>query len=519
MAKKQLVFIMTDTQRFDMCSCYGKNKGLETPNIDALAASGVRYERAYTTQPVCGPARSGLFTGTYPAWNGSWANGMALGDNVKTIGQRLRDNGYHCAYIGKWHLDGTDYFGNGFCPDGWDEEYWYDMRRYLEEMSEDERIMSRAAKSMTLTQIPEEFTYGYKVMKRALNFMERYKDEDYLLVVSFDEPHAPFLCPPPFDTMYKDFEFPKDPAVYDTLGGKPGYQKVWAAQKGPQTDRDAVRIKEQFYFGCNAYVDTLIGRVAEAAPENALLMYTSDHGDLLQSHCLFAKGPACYDAVARIPLIIRNPQGIKGGVYDRGPVSHISICPTIMEYFDLPVPRVLQGESILNTTLDPDASAPQYVFYEFTRFEQDHDFYGGFQPMRVCTDARYKLAINLMSEDELYDLEQDPYECCNLIHDPAYAKDRDRLHDALIERMYVHRDPFRGWYWMNRPWRTDAPEPSWFDRGWTRQRENEEYEPRQLDFVNGIEMVHAQRFKVNNGNFSYASLQEMIDFLRDYDRK
>ena len=151
MAKKQLVFIMTDTQRFDMCSCYGKNKGLETPNIDALAASGVRYERAYTTQPVCGPARSGLFTGTYPAWNGSWANGMALGDNVKTIGQRLRDNGYHCAYIGKWHLDGTDYFGNGFCPDGWDEEYWYDMRRYLEEMSEDERIMSRAAKSMTLT--------------------------------------------------------------------------------------------------------------------------------------------------------------------------------------------------------------------------------------------------------------------------------------------------------------------------------------------------------------------------------
>ena len=85
MANKQLVFIMTDTQRFDMCSCYGRNKGLETPNIDALAASGVRYERAYTTQPVCGPARSGLFTGTYTAWNGSWANGMALGDNVKTI--------------------------------------------------------------------------------------------------------------------------------------------------------------------------------------------------------------------------------------------------------------------------------------------------------------------------------------------------------------------------------------------------------------------------------------------------
>ena len=90
--KKQLVFIMTDTQRWDMVSCY-KETGLSTPCLDALAADGVRFERAYTTQPVCGPARAGLFTGTYPSWNGSWANGMALGDNVKTIGQRLSDNG------------------------------------------------------------------------------------------------------------------------------------------------------------------------------------------------------------------------------------------------------------------------------------------------------------------------------------------------------------------------------------------------------------------------------------------
>ena len=131
--KKQLVFIMTDTQRWDMVNCY-RETGLSTPCIDRLAASGVRYERAYTTQPVCGPARSGLFTGLYPSSNGSWANCMALGDNVHTIGQRLHDNGISTAYIGKWHLDGSDYFGNGICPDGWDPDYWYDMRRYLEEL-------------------------------------------------------------------------------------------------------------------------------------------------------------------------------------------------------------------------------------------------------------------------------------------------------------------------------------------------------------------------------------------------
>ncbi len=515
--KKQLVFIMTDTQRYDMVSCY-KDTGLKTPCIDALAASGVRYERAYTAQPVCGPARSALFTGLFPACNGSWGNSMALGDNVKTVGQRLHDNGFRCAYIGKWHLDGCDYFGNGICPDGWDEDYWYDMRRYLEEKTEDERIMSRLPQMMDFTQVPEDFTYGAQVLKRAKDFMERYKDEDYLLVVSFDEPHFPFLCPPPYDDMYKDFEFPKNPAVYDTLEGKPSYQKVWAAER-LQPDRENLKIKQAHFFGCNSYVDELIGQVVDAAPRDAMIMYTSDHGDLLQSHCLFAKGPAAYDDVTRIPFIIRHPAG-QVGVYDKGPISHIAVTPTILEYFGVPIPRQLQGESILQTALDLDAPAAQYAFMEFNRFELDHDHYGGFQPMRAVTDGRYKLSINLMSEDEFYDLEKDPYECVNLIDDPAYAAKRDRLHDALCDRMCRDRDPFRGYYWECRPWRKDAPAPNWRYRGYTRQRENEEYEPRQLDFVNGLPMVRPQRLKVSmtDGVQHAKSLQELVDYLRTYDK-
>ena len=403
--KKQLVLIMTDTQRYDMVNCY-KQTGLKTPCIDRLAAHGVRYERAYTAQPVCGPARSALFTGLFPACNGSWANGMALGDNVKTVGQRLHDHGFHCAYIGKWHLDGTDYFGNGICPDGWDKEYWYDMRTYLEELTEDERIMSRVPQTMELTHLDESFTYGARVAKRALYFMRRYQDEDYLLVVSFDEPHFPFLCPPPYDEMYRDYEFPKNPAVYDTLEGKPSYQKVWAAER-PQPDREALKIKQQHFFGCNSYVDALIGRVAEAVPDTAMILYTSDHGDLLQSHSLFAKGPAAYDDVARIPFIIRHPQGMRG-VYTKGPVSHIDVTPTILDYFSVPKPNQLPGQSLLPTALDLAAEASPYVFLEFNRFELDHDHYGGLQLMRAVTDKRYKLSVNLLSEDEFYNLERIP---------------------------------------------------------------------------------------------------------------
>lgn len=116
---RQIILIMTDTQRKDMLGCYG-NAEIKTPNLDKLASEGLRFERAYTCSPVCGPARSALFTGTYPHTNGSWGNSMPLGANIKTVGQRLRDRGIHTAYIGKWHLDGSDYFGLGHCPDGWD---------------------------------------------------------------------------------------------------------------------------------------------------------------------------------------------------------------------------------------------------------------------------------------------------------------------------------------------------------------------------------------------------------------
>ena len=193
---------------------------------------------------------------------------------------------------------------------------------------------------------------------------DSYKDEDYLLVVSFDEPHFPFLCPPPYDDMYKDYEFPKNPAVYDTLEGKPSYQKVWAAERW-QGDRENLKIRQAHFFGCNSYVDELIGKVVDAAPKDAMIMYTSDHGDLLQSHCLFAKGPAAYDDVTRIPFIIRHPKG-KVGVYDKEPVSHISVTPTILEYFGVPIPRQLQGESILNTALDLEANAAEYTFMELS---------------------------------------------------------------------------------------------------------------------------------------------------------
>lgn len=107
------------------------------------------------------------------------------------------------------------------------------------------------------------------------------------------------------------------------------------------------------------------------------------------------------------------------------------------------MPQMVNGERVND-----------YVFMEFGRYETDHDGFGGYQPMRAVFDGRYKLSINLLSTDELYDLKADPDELINCIDDPAYRAIRNQLHDALLNEMYRTRDPFRGYYWERRPWRT-----------------------------------------------------------------
>jgi uncharacterized sulfatase len=487
---------MTDTQRTDMLGCYG-NPDMKTPNLDRLAASGIRFDSAYTCQPVCGPARSALFTGTYPHGNGSWGNSMALGDNVRSLGRRLSDNGVHAAYIGKWHLDGGDYFGLGRCPDGWDPEYWYDMRCYLEELSPEDRLRSRSPELNRDPNLSEDFTYGHRVSSRAVEFIESHADEDFFLVVSYDEPHHPFVCPEPYSSMYDGYELPKSANVWDTLEGKPEHQRVWAGD-ALAGDRDSIRIANRDFFGCNSFVDYEIGRVldaVDASAGDAMVIYTADHGDMLQSHCLTGKGPAMYDEITRIPLLVRRPDVGASAAATGNPVSHIDLAPTILEHFSVPIPQALHGRSLLPALADPSRRVNDHIFMEFGRYEIDHDGFGGFQPIRCVYDGRHKLSVNLLSDDELYDLESDPGEMTNLIGSPDYARIRNQLHDVLLDWMNRSRDPFRGYYWERRPWRDDARPATWDYTGMTRQREEEEYEPRQLDYATGLEMREATRPK------------------------
>ncbi|MEU2433294.1 sulfatase/phosphatase domain-containing protein [Streptomyces sp. NPDC007861] len=197
---------------------------------------------------------------------------------------------------------------------------------------------------------------------------------------------------------------------------------------------------------------------------------------------------------ARIPLVVRLPGSTAPGMVGPHPVSHIDLAPTVLEHLGVPVPDFLPGRGLAPALADPDHRVNEAVFVEFGRYEVDHDGFGGFQPMRGIHDGRHKLVVNLLSDDELYDLESDPGEMRNLITDPAHTRIRDGLHDRLLAWMNDTRDPFRGSCWERRPWRTDAREATWAYDGMTRQRPDDPgCQPRMLGYTTGLEMTETVR--------------------------
>ncbi|NOU35522.1 MAG: sulfatase-like hydrolase/transferase [Kiritimatiellaceae bacterium] len=500
MKKRKIVLIMTDTQRADMVSCYG-NPAMRTPCLDRLAAGGARFEKAYTCQPVCGPARIALFTGTWPHLNNGWANSLVPDFKTRTIGQRASALGLHAAYIGKYHLDGGDYFGYGDCPDGWDPDYWYEMKNYLDELTPEERVASRRQNLMNELKggIAKEFTYGYRVSNRAVDFLNKHGDEDFLLVVSYDEPHGPYLCPDSWREMHKDTAIPRNQNLADPLTNKPEHHRVWAGKAVHEELTDQCGYRPADYFACNSFVDDQIGRVIDAIDQyapDALVMYTADHGDMLASHRIWNKGPVMYDEITNIPFIVRWPNVIPPQSVSQNLVSHIDVVNTILEAAGAEeIPKTLQGKSMVPMFTDLSKPTHKEIFMEFGRYEVDHDGFGGFQPVRCVRDDRYKLVINLLCTDELYDMQNDPDEMVNLIESPEHMKLRDALHDKLLDWMNTSRDPFRGYYWLRRPWRQDAPAATWAFTGYTRQREPDIGEPRQMDYDTGLPMTQATRNK------------------------
>ncbi len=483
MKRPNFLFIMTDTQATNMVGCYS-GKPLNTQNIDSLAAESIRFNSAYTCSPVCTPARAGLFTGIYANQSGPWTNNVAPGKNISTMGRYFKDAGYHTCYIGKWHLDGHDYFGTGECPPEWDADYWFDGANYLSELTEKEISLWRnglnSVEDLQANHIDETFTWAHRISNRAVDFLQQpaRAEEPFLMVVSYDEPHHPFTCPVEYLEKYADFYYELGEKSQDDLANKPEHHRLWA-QAMPSPVGDDGLYHHPLYFACNDFVDDQIGRVINALTpeqrENTWVIYTSDHGEMMGAHKLISKGAAMYDDITRIPLIIRSPQGERRQVDT--PVSHIDLLPTMMALADIEKPEILPGENILAV------KEPRGVMVEFNRYEIEHDSFGGFIPVRCWVTDDFKLVLNLFTSDELYDRRNDSNEMHNLIDDIRFADVRRKMHDALLDYMDKIRDPFRSYQWSLRPWRKDA-RPRWM--GAFRPRPQDGYSPVVRDYDTGL---------------------------------
>ncbi len=454
------VLIMTDSQSKFMVGAYGNPK-VDTPNLDRLAADGVRFDRGYTASPLCTPARGSIFSGLCPQINGSWLNEVAPAQNIAMMGHIFRHYGFRAAYTGKWHLDGTGYFGDGVAGGGFEPDWWYDGKQYAAEIGPEMFSKYRNAEDaeeLREAGFVEESMWGHRVADRGIDFLEKVGDDNFVLVVSFDEPHGPCVAPPEYWESFDVDNVPMRPNFGASTETKPRLQQI-QSQESPVDPESWDSYKKDLskQYGCNAYIDREIGRVIDAVErlhgDDTVVIYTSDHGGMQGSHSLSSKGPMMYEEICNIPFIVKHPAGARGAV-SSSLVSHLDIIPTMLDLAGIERPEALNGISLAPILNAPEVQVRDTVMINFHRFSIGHETFGEFYPIRCIVDDRSKLAVNLFETDEFYDLVEDPYEIRNLIDDPCHANDRDRLHDALLAEMDRIRDPFRSYRWGDRAWRS-----------------------------------------------------------------
>lgn len=430
--RPNLVFFFTDQQRWDTVGAYG-SLGRElnlTPNLDQMATEGVRFEHAFTCQPVCGPARSCLQTGKYATETDCFRNDIALPTDERTIAHWFAEAGYEVAYIGKWHLASTgpeENFRTKPVPPerrgGW-KDYWLasDVLEFTSHSYEGHLFDAEG------NQVKFE---GYRadcLTDFALDWLrQRDSDRPFFLFVSFLEPHQQndhnrFEGPTGSKQKYADFSVPGDLA---------GLEGDW-----PQQLPD--------YLGCCASLDYNLGRVRHTLQElgladDTLVIYSADHGCHFRTRNSEYKR-SCHDSSLRVPLIACGP-GFRGGQTVSELVSLIDLPPTFMTAAGLEIPPTFQGRPLQELIEGNAPDWPQEIFAQISETQvgrciRTHEW-------KYSVSARFEEegaggkypAADIYYEQFLYDLAEDPYERNNLVSDPHYGEVRAELRETLKRRL------------------------------------------------------------------------------------
>lgn len=425
--KTNVLFIAVDDMNNDL-GCYG-NPVVKSPNIDALAHRGVRFDRAYCQFPLCSPSRSSIMTGLRPdttrVFNLQYHFRQGLPD-VVTMSQLFMRNGYYAARVGKiYHYGNPGDIGTSGLDDpaSWQEVInpaGTDKTTLEPDVTNftPQRGLGSAMAFLNDTKGRDEDHTDGRVATEAIRLLEKHKGEPFFLAVGFYKPHTPYIAPKKYFDLYplEKIQVPEMPKGF--TDGVPA-AALSATKPWPNfgVTHEEARLTKQAYYAAISFVDAQIGRVVDALDrlglrENTVIVFWSDHGYSLGEHGLWMK-QSCFEESARVPLII-VPPGTKAGA-GKGPsprlVELVDVYPTLADYAGLKAPANLAGASLRPLLAKPDAAWDRPAFTQVER--------AGFPGRSVRTPRwRYTEWDEGRQGAELYDHENDPKEMKNLAADP-----------------------------------------------------------------------------------------------------
>ncbi len=431
-----ILLLMTDQQRGDCLGIAG-HPVVQTPYLDHLAASGTRFRRAYTACPVCIPARRTLMTGQTPFHHGVMMNYDTRLEGPTLPGELTRA-GYQAHLVGKLHLwphrklhgfssaDWSDGPGHGG-----DYDTWLVEQGVLQPHAGLSHGADRNGYVARPWHLEERLHFTNWCADKALEFLRR-RDPTvpFFLNVSFHQPHQP-CCPPQayYDRyLQQDLGEPYVGAwarVYDDpQRGLP--VAAWRAALPPQV----LRQYRAGYYGCINHIDDQIGRILQHVPGNTIIVFLSDHGEMLGDHQWIRKRNA-FEPSAHIPLIIRLPRHLQRAPQVRDePVELMDVMPTLLEAAGVPIPATVDGASLLGLANGRSQAWRDYLHGECA----DVPSLGS--GMQYVTDGRQKyIWYPGTGAEQYFDLEHDPREMVNRVDHPACEAAVAVWRQRLVERL------------------------------------------------------------------------------------
>ncbi len=478
MEKKRpnVLLICTDQQRFDALGCYG-NARIKTPHIDNLAAEGVLFERCYVQSPVCGPSRASLLTGQYVHNHGLWANGVALPEHKRLFTQNLADVGYDCGLIGKSHLaacfqgrteprrdDGFRTFKWAHDPSHGSPENHY--HRWLEARFPE--LYARAMENgpgrqghntVPFDTMPTEAHYSRWVGEESSRFLREERDPErpFFFMANFFDPHHPFVAPEEYLDRYDPAALPPPIGGPELLADRPpilteAHHGSYAGHARGFADHSPEEIQNIIaaYYAMVTLIDDEVGRILSTVSEldleqETLVIFTSDHGEMLGDYGLLLKGPMFYDGAVRVPLILRWPGQLPAGERRSQIVEWLDLGATVLDATATPPLAGDQGISLLPIARgDEEAPSRGWALTEYRNSGHPYD-----PPVQatMLRQERYKLVVHHGEPatdrkrcGELYDMDADPQELHNLWDDPNHLEIRRELEAALLDTLVATED-------------------------------------------------------------------------------